>query len=223
MRVVTISATYGAGGSVIGPAVAERLAVPFVDRAIPATVAAEIGVSLEEVLAHDDRAEHGLGRLLAGASRLPGATVGGMEAYMPRQRLIAEEEFVSHTEAAIRDIVGRGGGVVLGRAAALVLADYAEILHVRLDGPAERRLAQAMRLRGIDRETAAAQQRDTDRARTAYVKHFYRTDPASTALYHITLDSTAVPLDLCVDTIVRVATAMQQHYAATNASASQAS
>ena len=35
MTVVTISAAYGAGGSEIGPLVAEELGVPFVDRAIP--------------------------------------------------------------------------------------------------------------------------------------------------------------------------------------------
>ena len=46
--VVTISATFGAKGSVIGPAVAERLGTPFVDRAIPYTVAADIGCTLEE-------------------------------------------------------------------------------------------------------------------------------------------------------------------------------
>ena len=39
MGVVTISATYGAGGSEIGPAVAAMLGLPFVDRAIPAGVA----------------------------------------------------------------------------------------------------------------------------------------------------------------------------------------
>ena len=35
MTLVTLSAPYGAGGSQVGPAVAERLGVPFVDRAIP--------------------------------------------------------------------------------------------------------------------------------------------------------------------------------------------
>lgn len=207
MQVVTVSAAYGAGGSIVGPAVAERLGVPFVDRAIPTTVAAEIGVSLEEVLAYDDRTEHGLGRLLAGAARLPNATLGGMEAYMPQQHLISEEEFVAHTESVIRTIVGRGGGVVLGRAAALVLADRDDALHVRLDGPAERRVAQAMRLVGVDEGTATAQQRDTDRARAAYVKHFYRAEPTSMQLYHLMLDSTALLLDVCTDVIVNVATA----------------
>lgn len=205
MQVVTVSAAYGTGGSIVGPAVAERLRLPFIDRAIPTTVAAEIGVSLEEVLAHDDRTEHGLGRLLAGAARMPSATLGGMEAYMPHQNLISEEEFVARTESAIRDMAGRTGGVVLGRAAALVLTGRSDALHVRLDGPPEGRIDQAMRLLGVDRETATAQQRETDRARAAYVKHFYRVDPASTQLYHLVLDSTAIPLEMCIDLIVKVA------------------
>ena len=37
--VVTISGSFGAGGSVIGPAVADRLGIPFVDRVIPIEVA----------------------------------------------------------------------------------------------------------------------------------------------------------------------------------------
>jgi hypothetical protein len=35
MGVVTISATYGAGGSQLGPATADPLGLPFVDRGIP--------------------------------------------------------------------------------------------------------------------------------------------------------------------------------------------
>lgn len=209
MRVVTISAAYGAGGSIVGPAVAERLSVPFVDRAIPTTVAAEIGVPLEEVLAHDDRSERGLGRLLTSAAKLPVATMGGMETYVPQQKIVADEEFVAQTETVIRDIVS-DGGVVLGRAAALVLAERPGVLHVRLDGPARARRRQAMRIRGLDDQTAEAEQRDTDRARAAYVKHFYRADPTSCQLYHLVLDGTALPLDLCVDTIVGVATGLER-------------
>ncbi|WP_414637674.1 cytidylate kinase family protein [Actinomycetospora sp.] len=55
MRLVTISAQYGAGGSSIAPAVARALGLPFVDRAIPVQVARELGVSTEESLARDDR------------------------------------------------------------------------------------------------------------------------------------------------------------------------
>src|SRR5688500_19330428 len=98
MRVVTISATYGTAGSQIGPAVAERLGVPFVDRAIPGAVAEELGCTLEEALAHDDRAEHGLGWLLSGAMRLPTVTFGGVDMYVAGSLPLPPEEFVNRTE-----------------------------------------------------------------------------------------------------------------------------
>jgi cytidylate kinase len=216
-RVVTISATFGAGGSTIGPAVADRLGLAFVDRAIPVTVAAEIGCTLEEVLAHDGRAESGLGRLLADAARLPTTTLGGMDVYLPDRTTVPEEEFVAHTERTIRQVARADGGVILGRAGALLLADEPGALHVRLDGDRERRLARAM----DSAETAATVSRsgtsrrevermldDNDRARAAYVKHFYGADPADPRLYHLVVDTTRLPEPAAVDLIVTAARAV---------------
>ncbi|MCW2914834.1 MAG: hypothetical protein JWN52_2902 [Actinomycetia bacterium] len=202
---VTISATFGAGGGPIGSAVAERLGLPFVDRAIPNAVATEIGCSLEEALIHDDRAESGIGRLLAGAARLPNITLGGMDVYLPNRTMVPEEEFVTRTERVINQIARDEGGVILGRAAALVLADHPQALHVRLDGPRERRLAQVVAEFGIEEKAAQRMLDDNDRARAAYVKHFYRVDPASPRLYDLVVDSTRLPERACVDLIVLAA------------------
>jgi cytidylate kinase len=220
--VVTISATFGAGGSVVGPAVAERLGVPFIDRAVPTAVAAEIGCTLEEALAHDGRAEHGLGRILAGAARVPGVALGGMDVYLPGRGLVPEEEFVARTEQVIRQAADSGGGVILGRAAAVVLGDRPGTLHVRLDGPADHRLERVLRdfadepgavpRRGRTEEERRRSVRrfldDNDRARAAYVKHFYRVDPASPRLYHLVIDSTGLPLDAVTALIVTAARAL---------------
>ncbi|MGI8781503.1 MAG: cytidylate kinase family protein, partial [Solirubrobacteraceae bacterium] len=54
MALITLSAPYGAGGSQIGPAVAERLGVPFVDRAIPTSVAERLAVPLVEAVDRDE-------------------------------------------------------------------------------------------------------------------------------------------------------------------------
>lgn len=48
--VVTLAALYGAAGTVIGPQVAERLGVPFLDRAIPQGAARRVGRSDEAVV-----------------------------------------------------------------------------------------------------------------------------------------------------------------------------
>jgi cytidylate kinase len=206
--VVTISATFGAGGSVIGPAVAERLGAPFVDRAIPYTVAADIGCSLEEALEHDDRAEHGLGRLLAGAARLPNVALGGMDSYLPDRGFVPEEEFLVHTEKVIKEIAGHGGGVILGRASQIVLAGHPRTLHVRLDGPRKRRLAGVQESLEVSAQEAARLLDDNDRARAAYVKHFYRADPADPALYHLVIDSTRLAAPACADIISTAARAI---------------
>jgi cytidylate kinase len=206
-RIVTISASFGTAGSVIGPAVADALGVSFVDRAIPSTVASEIGVSMDEVLAHDERAEYGIGRILAGAARLPNVSMTGFDMYLPETALIPEEEFVAHTERVIKEVAARDGGVILGRAGAVVLADLPDALHVRLDATRDRRLEHARRELGLDEREAECLLNDNDRARTAYVKHFYRTDPSDPHLYHVVLDSTRLPTGVCVELIVAAARA----------------
>lgn len=206
--VVTISATFGAKGSVIGPAVAERLGTPFIDRAIPYAVAADIGCSLEEALEHDDRTQHGLGRILSSAARLPNVTLGGMDAYFAERGFVPEEEFLVHTEHVIKGIAEHGGGVILGRASQLVLAGHPDALHVRLDGPRERRLANVQESMELSAKEAERLLDDNDRARTAYVRHFYRADPADPALYDLVIDSTRLAAAACADIIVTAALAI---------------
>lgn len=205
--VVTVSATFGAGGSVIGPAVAERLGVPFVDRAIPYTVAADIGCTLEEALAHDDRTEHGLGRILSSAARLPNFTLGGVDSYLADRGVVPEEEFLLHTEKVIKEIAEHGG-VILGRASQLVLAGHPTALHVRLDGPRKRRLANVRESMELSTHEAERLLDDNDRARNAYVRHFYRADPADPALYDLVIDSTRLAPAACADIIVTAAHAI---------------
>jgi len=201
--VVTLSASYGAGGSVVGPRVAELLGAPFLDRAIPTEVSSRLAVPLDEVLVHDDRAAHGVGALIASFARIPLYVGGAAPA-----TLVDERAFKEEAERVIRGC-GEQGGVILGRAAAIVLADHPTALHVRLDAPAEARVAQAARLSALDEAGARREQRDADRARDAYVKHFYGADPADPRLYHLVLDSTALDLETCAELIASAARARQ--------------
>ncbi|WP_159943081.1 MULTISPECIES: AAA family ATPase [unclassified Nocardiopsis] len=219
--VVTLSASYGAGGGAVGRAVAARLGVAFLDRAVPSEVAARIGCSLEEALQRDDRAPGGLERLLSSAARLPTVTLGGVDTALigttnEEGRLLYDHEFVEQTERVIGG-VALSGGVVLGRAGALVLADHPSALHVRLDGDRRARLDRARTLwTAGDRSERGARGwggeeptrrllEDNDRARTAYVRRFYRADPADPRHYHLVLDAPALSLRACADLVVRAA------------------
>jgi cytidylate kinase len=199
VTVVTLSASYGAGGSVVGPEIAKRLGVTFVDRAIPTDVAARLSVPLREALHHDESVAGVLERILT--SIAPAA-----QPYAAEQvRALCGRDFRTATEAAIQEYAQRGEGVILGRAGQIVLRDDPRVLHVRLDGPRERRVQQGMTIQGLDRATAERALDATDRARDAYVKHFYGEDPRRASLYHVALDSTAIPLDECVEIIERAA------------------
>jgi cytidylate kinase len=199
---VTVSATYGAGGSVVAPALARRLEVPFVQR-VTTTVGglseAEVG---GEHLAPDEKRNAPIHWLLASFTQaMPtGPTVS------PPTTDHQHRELRQGAEGGIRRLAHEGGGVVLGRAAAVILGKNCGF-HVRLDGPAALRARQGAAIEEISLEQAHANQHAADRARTNYVRRLYHVDPADPALYHLVIDSTAIPLDAIVDIILQARSA----------------
>ena len=201
MGIVTISASYGAGGAEVAPAVAERLGLTFHDRAIPARVAGRLGVPVAEAEANDETVVRGLWRLVASLGTMPDP-VGGV---MPTSSLPDERAYRQQTERILAEVADTGGGVVLGRAAAIVLGERPDALHVRLDGPVDRRLAAAVTRSGRPVDEVRVELEANDRSREAYVRHFYRCNPGSARHYHLVVDSTAVSLDTVVDLVVLAA------------------
>ena len=200
MCLVTVSASYGAGGSQVGPELAKRLDVPFVDRLIHADVAARLAGGATP--GDDVASSHLLARLLMHLAPIGGAYGGAAPTETVSDRSVGDV-----TERAVFERADSGRGVILGRAAAVVLRADPRALHVRLDGPREARLQQAMRLQGIDRDTAEQRMKETDRSRYAYVRRLRRADARDPKLYHLIIDSTAVDLETCVELVARAAEA----------------
>ena len=201
MGVVTISASYGSGGAEVAPAVAERLGLPFHDRAIPAQVAGRLGVPIAEAEANDETVVRGLWRLVASLGTMPDP-VGGV---MPTGTVPDERAYRQQTERILAEIADGAGGVVLGRAAAMVLGNRPDVLNVRLDGPKERRLSAVVARSGRPREDVRRELEANDRSREAYVRHFYRCDPVDARLYHVVVDGTSMPLETVIDIVVTAA------------------
>ena len=200
MTIVTVSAAYGAGGALVGPQLADRLGVPFLDRAIPSEVAERLAIPLEEAAARDDSVGGLLSRV---ALRL--APIGLACGAETAADTVDEESFRRTTEAIIREHAASGDAVILGRGGALVLRNDPRALHVRLDGPREKRIEQALRLDDGDRDAVEKRLAETDRAREAYVRHFYRADARDAGHYHLTIDSTGIPLEAVVELIALAA------------------
>ena len=202
MTLVALSASYGAGGSLVGPAVAARLGVPFVDRVIPLGVADRLQVPFDDAVAHDDQVSTGwLERMLSG---FVGSDTS-VPSPLPADTFSAED-FQRATEEVLLQQAQTGEGVILGRGAVALLRDRADVLRVRLDGPIEGRVRQAMQLdRSLDAERAERMLRQFDRAHAGYLKQFYGVDIRDCGLYQLVLDSTAIELEACVEIIARAA------------------
>ena len=203
-RVVTISATYGTGGSIIGPRIADRLGVPFADRLIPARDAPAPGVGSEQ-LTDAERLQISRSRFLARLAVL----TGGLGLPVPHPEDLSDP-VRQRVEQSIHDLVESGGAVILGRAAAVVLAGDRRAFHLRLDGPDRRRVARAMTIEGIDAPTARARLLETDRARARYVDRLYGQDSADPRLYHLVMDSTVLATNACVEVLAVAAEAFWQ-------------
>jgi len=196
-RVVTISATYGAGGAAVGPMLAERLGLPFADRLIeprgrPPEATGE-GVTDAEL---DEEPRSALVRsmaLLSPTWNLPTA---------PEEPEDVPERMRELVEQSIRTLCEGGGAVILGRGAAACIGRKRRwAFNVRLDGPAERRARRGALWEGIDMDEAMGRLEETDTARARYTQRLFARDPADPSLYHLVLDSTVLTLEACVDVL----------------------
>jgi cytidylate kinase len=197
-RVVTLAALYGAGGSLVGPRVAERLGVPFLDRAIPRSVAERAGLAEAAVAEADDGPRSRWNHVLDAVGRASPATgaSGQVERIdLEQRRLHAEiERFLADAS--------RSGGVVLGRGGAVVLASVPGALHVYLGGNRDRRIERVIEFDRVGRAVAARRVDAHDRARRDYVRSVYGIDGDDPALYHLMIDALSLGVDVCVDLIV---------------------
>jgi cytidylate kinase len=199
---VTISAGYGAGGSIIAPEVARRLGLPLIDRAISSHVAAQLRVSVQE-------AEGGaIRRSLAGrffdvlTPLAGGALCAGTDAAPPHPVRPPDEAvfFRAQAEAIMTEAL-KGGAVILGRAGGAAFRARPDVLRVRLFGPPEARVAQAARIEHVDALTARQRLPEVDRARAQYVRRLYAVSIDDPEFYHLQIDSTALPLGSCTGLI----------------------
>jgi cytidylate kinase len=219
---VTVSATYGAGGSVIAPRLAEVLGVPFLDRLISADMSSAAAARRRaapgdedveperagppaptEGLHEDEQAASPAGRFLSYFARA--ASVGAMMA--PDAVLDDDDTIRRRTEEGLRAQAAGAPAVLLGRAGAVVLASRPRAYHVRLDGPVERRVGWAASIEGLDLEAVKRRQNEADKARSQFVKRLFHADPADPRLYHLVVDPTVLGVDAAVRVIQTAAEA----------------
>jgi cytidylate kinase len=201
---VTITGDYGAGGSYVAPAVANALGLPMLDRAISTDVAAKLHVSVQEAAGGQLKRSF-VGRFFGVLAPLSGGVLGaGTDAAPPDADFPPPDDadiFREQAEAIMRTALV-SGAVIHGRAGAAAFRNDPGVLHVRLVGAIEARIAQGAELEHVSLDEARHAQPEVDRARAHYVRRLYNVSIDDPTLYDLQIDSTRVPLDTCTDLIV---------------------
>jgi cytidylate kinase len=202
---ITIARQYAAGSSVVARRVADALGWTVLDDELIYEVAARSGMSPEEVAELDERIPTFMERVAqTNALAYP-------DLLMPSGEITVEPEQVKAARlmrSVIEELGQQERLVMVGRAAAAVLARRTGALHVRLVASRAFRIRQAIERLGLSPDEAPAVLEDKDKNRERYHREYYGREWRDPVNYHMTLNTELLGFDGAAALIVAGARSM---------------
>lgn len=218
MTIITISRQYGSGGDEIANRVCEILGYKQFDKRLIGQAATDVGLSEQEVLDYSEenhKVRTFLDRLLNRSQPIAQTRVWREDA--TGQRTVEEFELneataVALVQKAIRSTAKVDNMVIMGRGGMLILADEPDVLHIRIEAPAEDRIQRVKEqmkqskhsfYADVDvRREAQDLIRERDAASSDYIKRFYSADWEDSGLYHLVINTGKLSLEQAAQIIV---------------------
>lgn len=183
IQVITVEREYGSQGAAFAHDLAERLGWRLIDTCVIEEVARKAGVTPDLVKRCDERVDpwfYRFGKAIWSGSleRLPGDP-----------EVFDSERLVEFVRGYLLDQATRGNCVVVGRAAACVLAKAPGAFHIFVYGSMARKIRFIQEqfpehARDAEREILA-----TDRRRSDYIRRFHQREWDDRRLYHLMMNS----------------------------------
>lgn len=203
MPVVTISRTFGAGGSEVAAELSRRLQWALLDNAFVERVAVGLHVTPAHMEAIEERrpslAERIADAFAYSSQELLAAPLG---APLPP----TEERILEATRRVIDEAVARGPVVLVGRGAQMCLANREDAVHVLCVAPRDACATRVAARRGIPVADALRLVDETDRQRLEYVRRNWKRDWLSPANYHLCVNTDWLGIDggvTLIESVVR--------------------
>ncbi|MFQ5471748.1 MAG: AAA family ATPase [Dehalococcoidia bacterium] len=230
MPVVTMSGNLASGAREVGGAVSRLLDIGFVDQALMVQAAKRCGVPVGTLAEHDERYgsfRERVSQLLqtflersaasGGADPLTGAT--GLEAVLSRtyadmaadrdEPQLSNSTYVETMTGIIKEIASEGDTVILGRASQLILKDWPSAVHVLCVAPEELRFLRLAERDSIGLEEATKRAQESDRARGAFYRKFWKVELEDPTLYDVSINTSRMDYEAAAEIVaatVRVKT-----------------
>ena len=191
-NIITISRQFGAGGSTIGQAVAERLGFYYCDKDMIVRAAIESGnLTPDEIRFYDERVprEFGFGQSLFDFYNKP-----------------LDERLYNAQKEAIKKVAEKGNCVIVGRNANIVLKEFDRTLHVFISAEERFRLNRMMtKMPDVPEAKVLERLHSVDKARKKYCKYYTHTEFGNAAYYDLCVKSSKLGFENCIDLICNAA------------------
>lgn len=197
IKVITISREFGSGGRTIAKAVAERLNIPFYDKELVDKIAIETGFAPEYVAEESEYSRSRSFFSYVFAATGPGGD-GKFSGISNADRLWIEQYKI------ITQLAEEGPCVFLGRCSDYILRERDDCLNVFIHAPKYVRADRIVESYGDTSSNPLRHIDEMDTKRRIHYKHFTDRVWGAAQNYHMSLDSSLLGIDFCVDLIVDV-------------------
>lgn len=202
---ITISRQYLAGAADVARRIAAQLDWTVVDDDFIDAIAQKSGLSKDDVQSLEESVPTFLERFAqSSALSFPEFLVSTPTAMEEPDAV----KLAHMTRELIEDLGRRDRIVMVGRAAAAVIARESEVLHVRLVASREYRIGLAMHELGLGEAEAAASVDERDLSRAWYHKENYGSDWNDPVHYHVVLNTELLGTDGAADLVTARARAL---------------
>lgn len=191
-KIITISREFGAGGGQIGKAVAERLGYYYLDKDMIIRSAMESSnLTASDFRMYDEKVpfDFGFGQSLFDFYNKP----------------LNERLFAAQREAILK-AGEKGNCVIVGRNANVVLKEFDHSLHVFVSASQYFRLQNLKsKMPDYSEGKILEEMKSVDKTRRKYCTYYTNTEFGHADYYDLTLKSSTLGIDTCVDIICRIA------------------
>ena len=196
--VITINREAGSGGRTVGSKVAEKLGVPFYDKALIQSLMEKYNLSVEEIESlkgrkHDWWSE--FKRVVGLEHTLTGSVVDNPDMYNAADIFRGEVEI-------LKGIAESESCVIAGRSGFFVFQEHPNHLNILITAPYEHRIQRLMTKQGITEEEAKEAIQKIDTSRENYIQKFTGTTRYDTRNYDLVINMNGKSEDVIADMIL---------------------
>lgn len=202
--VIAINRELGSGGRTVGEMLAQRLGVPFYDKALIQSLKEKYNLSTEEIERLKGQKHNWWADLKRSLTIMPNYTAPQLfhdKASIP-DFLITDDIFRSETEI-LKGIAEDGSCVIAGRSAFYIFRDHPNHLNVLIQASMEQRIDRVSKKRGISRDEARGIIDEVDRGRESYINKYTGTSRYDTRNYDLVINMDGHSEEEAVDIIMK--------------------